>query len=207
MLSIQQLERLSSIIIYAEKIRNENGQKFPGSEFSLGYYVGSADDDFPDYYYKQKKKLYEAGDFKKVTVPAPPSKIISRCPLCHDQDRGVVRLVDDVKKQRVLHVCDKDPSHVFFIYLSIGKYSEIDLPLLYRQLINGLAYLNKDGPEPYWVVKEVNATRVMDSFHAETGVKITQMKKNMANINAMRSANQSRTVGVRFSRFKMSCIF
>ena len=126
MLSVQQLERLSSIIIYAEKIRKENESTFPGSEFSLGYYVGNADDDFPDYYYKLKNKLYEDANFKNIVVPAPQSKILSRCPLCSESERGVVRLVDDVKKQRILHVCDRI-HHMFFSYIyRIGKYSEID---------------------------------------------------------------------------------
>lgn len=56
MLSIQQLERISGIIIHAEKVRGESST-FPGSPFTLGYYVGNRDEEFPDLYQKVRKKL------------------------------------------------------------------------------------------------------------------------------------------------------
>ena len=117
MLSIQQLERLSSIIIYAEKIRKTDG-KFRGEEFSLGYYVGSSDDDFPATYKKQKSKLYHDKKFTSIIDPPPKSKIISSCPLCEGPDRGELVLKDDIEGKRLLHVCNKNLSHVFHIYFS-----------------------------------------------------------------------------------------
>jgi len=50
MLSVQQLERISSIIIYAEKIRSEKDELRDKGEFSIGYFVGSKNPDFPAYY-------------------------------------------------------------------------------------------------------------------------------------------------------------
>ncbi len=58
MLSIQQLERISGIIINAEAVRQKYCDMFPGFPFSLGYYVGNTDD-FPDLYVKVRKNLYD----------------------------------------------------------------------------------------------------------------------------------------------------
>lgn len=113
MLSIQQLERLSSILIHAEQVRKKYEHLFPGDNFSLGYYVGNSDE-FPDLYKKVKDKLYS----KKIPKsPAPESMIISRCPLCTTQPVGVVRLIDDETHGRIIHKCDKC-GEVFHIYFS-----------------------------------------------------------------------------------------
>jgi hypothetical protein len=114
MLSIQQLERLSSVIIHAEGIRSANIDSFKGKQFSLGYFVGNADDDFPDLYSKIKNSLYSKD---KLINPAPESKIISKCPLCKPDDKGIVRLTDDVTHKRILHKCDKCNT-TFQIYYS-----------------------------------------------------------------------------------------
>ncbi|MFO7881971.1 MAG: DEAD/DEAH box helicase, partial [Kosmotogaceae bacterium] len=118
MLSIQQLERLSSVLIFAEETRKKYEELFGGSEFSLGYYVGSSTDDFPDMYYKLKRKLYKDEKYKESIKPGPESKIISKCPLCTGKEKGVVRLVDDPTRKRIVHVCDKNHDHIFHIYLS-----------------------------------------------------------------------------------------
>lgn len=118
MLSIQQLERLSSILIYAEKIRKENSDAFDGSPFSLGYYVGNADEDFPDLYMKVKKRLYSDRQCSKLVTPAPVSKVITLCPLCAAPNKGSVRLIDDVVGNRIVHECDRNATHRFYIYLS-----------------------------------------------------------------------------------------
>ena len=81
MLSIQQLERLSSILIHADQVRKRNKALFPGQNFSLGYYVGNTEE-FPDLYKKVKDTLYSK---KILKSPAPESVIISRCPLCTTQ--------------------------------------------------------------------------------------------------------------------------
>lgn len=103
MLSIQQLERISSVIIHAESVRRKYPDMFPGAPFSLGYYVGN-DDDFPDLYAKVKKGLYESG---KLLSPPPRSKIISKCPLCPSGQKGQIYLINDQKGKRIVHKCDK----------------------------------------------------------------------------------------------------
>ncbi|MCX9082323.1 MAG: helicase-related protein [Candidatus Methanoperedens sp.] len=114
MLSIQQLERVSSIIIHAESVREKNNDMFSGSPFSLGYYVGS-DDDFPDLYVKVKKTLHN--EKKELISPAPISKIISKCPLCPPDSKGNIRLIDDKKGKRIIHKCDKCGGE-YYIYQS-----------------------------------------------------------------------------------------
>ncbi|WP_440952212.1 helicase C-terminal domain-containing protein [Methanococcoides sp. FTZ1] len=104
MLSIQQLERLSSIIMHAEHVRSSNNSLFEGEQFSLGYFVGSTDDDFPDMYSKIRDTLYSKD---KLIDPAPISKIISKCPLCEPGNKGTIRLIDDNPHKRILHKCDK----------------------------------------------------------------------------------------------------
>jgi hypothetical protein len=114
MLSIQQLERVSSIVIYAENVRSEKNKLFDSSEFSIGYYVGN-NEDFPNSYSDLRRKLYSKNNIK--LIPAPESSIISKCPLCEKSNRGTVRLVEDKEHQRILHICDKCQSK-FHIYLT-----------------------------------------------------------------------------------------
>ena len=82
MLSIQQLERLASVMIYAELVRKENVDTFKGSEFTLGYYVGNSDD-FPDLYSKLRRKLYEEPKMIILKKNRPRSKVLTQCPFEH----------------------------------------------------------------------------------------------------------------------------
>ena len=117
MLSIQQLERLASIIIFADMLREEKKDIFKGSEFSLGYYVGNSED-FPDLYSKVRAELYEDSKFTKPNTEPVYSKIITNCPLCIYGKRGKIRIIDEPLKKRLLHQCDIDSSHTFHIYYS-----------------------------------------------------------------------------------------
>lgn len=114
MLSIQQLERISSIIIHAENVRNKCPNKYPGEPFSLGYYVGGQDDDFPQLYSINKQRMY---DGSTLLSPSPESPIISKCPLCSPPSKGIIRLEDDTSHRRLIHKCDKC-QQIFYIYLS-----------------------------------------------------------------------------------------
>ena len=116
MLSIQQLERLASIVIYAEDVRKQHEELFKGTEFSLGYYVGNSED-FPDLYSKVKGELYLDSKFQHLKKDVP-SNIISDCPLCEYSHRGKIYLVDDAEHKRVLHQCNNNKNHTFFIYYS-----------------------------------------------------------------------------------------
>ncbi len=156
MLSIQQLERISSVIIHAEAIRNKHLEIFPGSPFSLGYYVGSRDDDFPDLYVKVKNSLYENG---KLISPAPQSKIISKCPLCPSNSKGSIRLIDDQKGRRIIHKCDKCGGE-YYIYQSdrevfrwkptavvstVDKWAGLSQQRRVRNLLGGNGSICRDG--------------------------------------------------------------
>lgn len=117
MLSIQQLERLSSIVIYADKLREDKKDIFKGTEFSIGYYVGNSDD-FPDLYSKVRSELYKDSKFTKPKKTPVYSEIITYCPLCDYNKRGRVYIIDEPAKKRVLHQCEYNPNHVFHIYYS-----------------------------------------------------------------------------------------
>ena len=117
MLSIQQLERLSSLIIYADKLRKEKNSIFRGSEISLGYYVGNSED-FPGLYSQVKAELYEDEKFTKLKQYPVYSKIITSCPLCDSNNRGRVKIIDEPEKKRVIHQCEGNKEHIFYIYYS-----------------------------------------------------------------------------------------
>lgn len=156
MLSIQQLERAASIIIHAEDVRKKYEDTFPGSSFSLGYYVGSKSGEFPDLYSKVKNNLSEKN---KLISPAPASKIISKCPLCPPNSKGVIRLVDDSEHKRVIHECDKCGKE-YYIYLSdreifrwrptvivstVDKWASLSLQRRVRNLLGGTGSMCPNG--------------------------------------------------------------
>jgi len=155
MLSIQQLERLSSILIHADQVRKKNGGLFPGDNFSLGYFVGN-DEEFPDLYKKIKDTLYSKNILK---TPAPVSIIISRCPLCTTQPVGTVRLIDDEKHGRIIHKCDKcgKEFHIYFsdrevfrwrptvIVSTVDKWAALSQQRRIRSLLGGSGSHCPDG--------------------------------------------------------------
>lgn len=96
MLSIQQLQRISNIFINAEQIRRE--ENIGGDEFSIAYFVGGQDSDFPNYNHEVLLKINKAQK-KNEKIKG---KIIDTCPLCH----GDVFLDIDKEKQVVIHKCD-----------------------------------------------------------------------------------------------------
>ncbi len=156
MLSIQQLERISSIVIHAEAVRNKFHTLFPGSPFSLGYYVGSKSGDFPDLYSKVKDNLLEN---KKIKSPAPQSKIILKCPMCPPNSKGILNLVDDEKHKRIIHKCDRCNKE-YYIYQSdreifrwrptvivstVDKWASLALQRRVRNLLGGTGSMCPDG--------------------------------------------------------------
>lgn len=148
MLSIQQLERISSVIAHGESVRRKHEEKFPGEPFSLGYYVGNTDE-FPDFYGKIRKNLYNDGN---LITPAPESIILSKCPLCPGDNRGTVRLHDDQDHRRLIHMCDKC-GNKYYIYQSdrevfrwrptvvvstVDKWAALSLQRRIRNLLGGM---------------------------------------------------------------------
>lgn len=155
MLSIQQLERATSIIIHAENVRKMYEEYFPGLPFSIGYFVGISDE-FPDTYKKNKAYLYEKG---KLKSPAPESLIISKCPLCPSNSKGVVRLKDDTTHMRIIHQCDKcnEEYYIFtsdreifrwrptIIISTVDKWASLSLQRRIRNLLGGTGSMCPDG--------------------------------------------------------------
>ncbi|OPX59372.1 MAG: hypothetical protein A4E29_01321 [Methanomassiliicoccales archaeon PtaB.Bin134] len=147
MLSIQQLDRLASVIVHAEKIRKENEETYQGESFSLGFYVGKSDD-FPNSLAKLRESLYNNNE---LIDPAPESIILTGCPLCGKPSDAKVRLKDDLDGRRVLHQCDVC-KEIFFIYTSdveifhrrptvivstVDKWAAISLQSKVRNLLGG----------------------------------------------------------------------
>jgi hypothetical protein len=99
MLSIQQLQRISNLFIWARKIRLE--EKIPGEPFSLGYFVGSTDE-FPRNSDKIVKKINKAKELGEEIKGV----IIDKCPICSKDDPGNV-ILDINENYHIIHKCNK----------------------------------------------------------------------------------------------------
>lgn len=141
MLSIQQLQRISSLFIFAEKVRKDNNIR--GHEFSIAYFVGSQDLDFPSHNRKILEKIKTAKS-KNETISG---KIINKCPLCG----GEVNLDINEDKQVVIHKCE-DCNEEFKLYFSddeiyrtlptfivstVDKWAGIALNRRFRNILGG----------------------------------------------------------------------
>jgi hypothetical protein len=104
MLSIQQLQRIAGVMMHAEVVRRSHQDEFPGSPFSLGYYVGTSDE-FPNLYMRVRNTLLDEGG--NPLAQAPESLIVPQCPLCPPGSKGVLRLIDNPAAMRVDHQCDR----------------------------------------------------------------------------------------------------
>ncbi|MGC9517487.1 MAG: DEAD/DEAH box helicase family protein [Methanomicrobiales archaeon] len=96
MLSIQQLQRIANLFIWAEKLRSD--EKLGGEPFSIAYFVGESDD-FP----RSNRKLIDEINRNKDKESELKGRIIDKCPLC----KGKVLLSVEESKKIVLHKCDK----------------------------------------------------------------------------------------------------
>jgi hypothetical protein len=94
MLSIQQLQRIANLFIWAEEIRLEEDLK--GEPFSIAYFIGDSDE-FPNVNRKIVESIKKANS-KNEEVEG---KIINICPVCN----GKVILEVDPNKNIVLHKC------------------------------------------------------------------------------------------------------
>ena len=107
MLSIQQLQRIANIFIHAEEVRIANN--IGGDSFSIAYYVGSQDNEFPSHNFKIINKILS----KKEKNERVKGKIIEKCPLCG----GDVFLDIDESQKLVIHKCDSC-NKIFRLYYS-----------------------------------------------------------------------------------------
>ncbi|MCA9496012.1 MAG: hypothetical protein KC589_03640, partial [Nanoarchaeota archaeon] len=136
MLSIQQLQRIANLFIFAEEIRKN--QNIIGDPFALGYFVGNSDE-FPKSNYILVKKIKDGKEFK--------GKIINSCPLCKKE----VILKYKEKDETILHYCkncDKEYYFYFsdeeiyrklpsFIISTVDKFGSIGFNRRFRSLIGG----------------------------------------------------------------------
>ncbi len=103
------MERISAILIHAEKIRQVRIDT--DNYFSLGYYVGESDE-FPNLFSGIETRI---NSFIKANKSNPESIIIPDCPLCKNKKNGKMLLYVDDTSKRVYHQCNKCDEK-FFIY-------------------------------------------------------------------------------------------
>jgi len=113
MVSLDQLSRISNIIMHAEAVRQKYSTQFPGEPFSVGYYVGDSPD-FPNSY-KHVKERFLSKD--SASDESSRSLILTECPFCSPVEAGTVHLRDDEKGHRMIHFCDKC-GREFHIFIS-----------------------------------------------------------------------------------------
>jgi hypothetical protein len=94
MLSVQQLQRIASLMIWAEKIRKNEG--IEGEPFSVAYFVGSSED-FP----RHTKNIIKEIEASKKKGIEQKGKIIENCPLC----KGDVILDFKENERYIVHRC------------------------------------------------------------------------------------------------------
>lgn len=141
MLSIQQLQRIANIFIFAEEIRKE--EQISGHEFSIAYFVGGQDSDFPNDNREHLLAIRDANENNEFIS----GKIINKCPLCG----GEVYLDIDEDKQVIVHKChscDKlfrlyyTDDEIYrmlptFIVSTVDKWAGIASNRRYRNLLGG----------------------------------------------------------------------
>ena len=141
MLSVQQLQRIANIFIFAEEIRKE--ENIGGDEFSIAYFVGGQDSDFPNDNREHLLEIKEAKENNELIS----GKIIDKCPLCG----GNVYLDIDEEKKVIIHKCDGNGEEFrlyytddeiyrmlpTFIVSTVDKWSGIASNRRYRNLLGG----------------------------------------------------------------------
>ena len=113
MVSLDQLTRISNIIMHAEAVRDKYSSQFAGERFSVGYYVGDSRD-FPNTYKAVKERFLSE---KSSSNGSSESLILSECPFCDPSAGATVHLFDDEKGRRIVHRCGKC-NREFHIYIS-----------------------------------------------------------------------------------------
>lgn len=121
MLSIQQLQRLMEIVVYADTVRKDssNDVLHKGDPFTLGYYVGEKNTPnsltYPFDTPPNKKLLEQKRRVEEATGPDDnPLLVLQRCPFCRSTNLGIQVVEDEV---RIKHVCS-DCSNELPIYIT-----------------------------------------------------------------------------------------
>jgi hypothetical protein len=150
MLSVDQLQRIADIFIFAEEIRKEKIDNEGDSPFSVAYFVGSSDE-FP----RKTKKIIEELQRLHKDGSKKPGKIITNCPICEskgkDQGKNTVFLNVDKNSMKILHHCDKcnkdfelfftdEEIYRFlptFIISTVDKFAGISLQRRFKNIFGG----------------------------------------------------------------------
>ena len=111
MLSIQQLQRIANLFIFAEEVRLENN--IEGDPFSIAYFVGNTDE-FP----KENDKIIAQIIEAKTKNKSLPGKIIDICPICGEK----VVLDYEEDKQLVVHRCNNCEKNYYLFYTDYEIY-------------------------------------------------------------------------------------
>jgi uncharacterized protein YbaR (Trm112 family) len=106
MLSIQQLQRIANLFIWAEEIRLK--ENLGGEPFSIAYFVGESDE-FPN----SNRKIVESIKKAKKKNEEIKGKIIDVCPIC----KGNIILDVESESSIVLHKC-KDCGRIYRLLFS-----------------------------------------------------------------------------------------
>lgn len=107
MLSVQQLQRIAILFIFAEEIRKD--EKLKGDPFSIAYFVGSQEDEFP----RHNRSIRRSIELAKKDETEIPGKIINECPICGGE---VILDIDDTQDV-IIHKC-KQCNRIFRLYYS-----------------------------------------------------------------------------------------
>lgn len=109
MLSVQQLQRIANLMIWAEEIRENEG--IEGEPFSVAYFVGSSKD-FP----RHTREIIKEIEVSKKKRKELKGKIIEKCPLCNgdvildfkENERYIVHRCKNCNKEFLLFYTDEE---------------------------------------------------------------------------------------------------
>ncbi|MCP3682884.1 MAG: hypothetical protein GY861_09360 [bacterium] len=151
MLSVDQLQRIAGIFIFAEEVRKNKLNQSGDFPFSVAYFVGSSDE-FPR---KTRKVVEDIQKYEKVGKEKE-GKIIQECPLCGDK---VILHYD--KHNKIIHICKNDQCkkeyELFFtdeeiyrylptfIVSTVDKFAGIASQRRFRNLLGGKLNLCTKG--------------------------------------------------------------
>ena len=147
MLSVQQLQRISNLFIFAEQVRKD--YNLGGHPFSIAYLVGNQEDDFPRY---NRQILYDIRE-KRDKNEKIKGKIIDECPLCAKKSEEPAKVFLDIDENQrlVIHKCENcgeefrlyySDDEIFrtlptFIVSTVDKWAGIASNRRYRNLLGG----------------------------------------------------------------------
>ena len=106
MLSVQQLQRIAILFIFAEEIRKD--EKLKGDPFSIAYFVGSQEDEFP----RHNRSIRRSIELAKKDETEISGKIINECPIC-----GGEVILDVDGQDVIIHKC-KQCDRIYRLYYS-----------------------------------------------------------------------------------------